>query len=216
VLAVALGVTLITGVRPTFYTAWMQDPHPGAVQFEIKIAGEQSAIARQMRDTVRTIDPTLVATDFHTESEQLQNALFQERLLASLGVTFGALALLLASIGIYGVMAYAVARRANEIGIRIALGAQPRSVARMVLRETVTLAAAGVVIGLPAVLAAGPLLDHFLAPGWRSSFAYGVKPGDPVLLALPALILISAALLAGYFPARRAAAIDPMDALRHE
>lgn len=124
--------------------------------------------------------------------------------------SFGALALLLATIGIYGVMAYAVMGRTNEIGIRIALGAQPGGVARMVLRETLTLAALGVAIGAPAVLAATPVLDHFLAPGWRNSFAYGLKPDDPLLLVLAALVLVSAALFAGYLPARRAARIDPM------
>jgi ABC-type antimicrobial peptide transport system permease subunit len=117
-------------------------------------------------------------------------------------------------------MAYAVARRTNEIGIRIALGAQPGGVARMVLRETLTLAALGLALGIPAVLAATPLLDHFLAPGWREgvtdSFAYGLKPDDPFLLVLAALVLISGALFAGYLPARRAARIDPMAALRHD
>jgi predicted permease len=203
-------------MRSTFYSAWMQDPHPGAAQFEIKIAGEQAGIVRQIRDTVRAIDPNLVVADVHTELEQIENALSQERLMASLAAIFGALALLLASIGIYGVMAYAVARRTNEIGIRIALGAQPGGVARMVLRETLTLAVLGVALGIPAVLAASPLLDHFLAPGWRNSFAYGLKPNDPILLALAALVLASVAVLAGYLPARRAGKIDPMAALRHE
>jgi predicted permease len=207
-------------VRPTFYSAWMQDPHSGSVQFEIKIAGEQGGIVRQIRDTVRAIDSNLVVTDVHTELEQIESALSQERLMASLAAIFGALALLLATIGIYGVMAYAVARRTNEIGIRIALGAQPGGVARMVLRETLTLAALGVAIGAPAVLAATPVLDHFLAPGWREgvtdSFAYGLKPDDPFLLVLAALVLISGALFAGYLPARRAARIDPMAALRHD
>jgi predicted permease len=203
-------------IRSTFYSAWMQDPHPGAVQFEIKISGEQAGIVRQMRDTVHAIDPNLVVADVRTELEQIENALSEERLMASLAASFGALALLLATIGIYGVMAYAVARRTNEIGIRIALGALPGGVARMVLRETITLAALGVAIGAPAVLAAAPVLDHFLAPGWRNSFAYGLKPDDPFLLVLAALVLASVALFAGYLPARRAARIDPMAALRHE
>ncbi len=203
-------------IRPTFYSAWMQDPHPGSLNFEVKVAGNQSTAIRQIRDTVRAIDPNLVVTDVHTELEQVENALSEERLLASLGAIFGALALLLAAIGIYGVMAYAVARRTNEIGIRIALGAQPGGVARTVLRETLMLAALGVAIGAPAVLAATPVLDHFLAPGWRNSFAYGLTPDDPLLLVLAALILASAALFAGYFPARHAATIDPMAALRHE
>jgi ABC-type antimicrobial peptide transport system permease subunit len=136
--------------------------------------------------------------------------------MASLAAIFGALALLLAAIGIYGVMAYAVARRTKEIGIRVALGARSGSVAWIVLRETLVLAGVGVAIGLPAVLGASPVLDHLLAPGWRNSFAYGLKPNDPPSIALAALVLASAGLLAGYLPARRAARIDPMAALRHD
>ncbi len=136
--------------------------------------------------------------------------------MASLAAIFGALALLLASIGIYGVMAYAVARRTSEIGIRVALGANPGGVAWMVLRETLLLAAVGVAIGVPAVLGVSPLLDHLLAPGWRNSFAYGLKPNDPANIAAAVLVLASVGLLAGYLPARRAARIDPMTALRHD
>jgi ABC-type antimicrobial peptide transport system permease subunit len=137
-------------------------------------------------------------------------------LMASLGAIFGGLALLLASIGIYGVMAYTVTRRTNEIGIRMALGARPGAVAWIVLRETLVLGACGVAIGVPAVLAGSPLLDHFLAPGWRNSFAFGLKANDPVIIFVAALLLASAGLLASYLPARRAARIDPMAALRHE
>jgi predicted permease len=203
-------------IRPAFYGAWMQEPHAGNVNFEIKLAGEDAGVARQMSDVVRSIDPNLTIADVHTELQQIENALSQERLLASLAAIFGALALLLASIGIYGVMAYAVARRTNEIGIRVALGAQPAGVAWMVVRDTLSLAAAGIAIGVPAVLGLSPVLDHFLAPGWRNSFAYGLKPNDPLIIALAALVLASAALFAAYLPARRAARIDPMAALRHD
>ncbi len=203
-------------IRPAFYGAWMQEPHPGNVNFEIKVAGEGAGLARQMADVVRSIDPNLTIADMHTELQQIENALSQERLLASLAAIFGALALLLASIGIYGVMAYAVARRTNEIGIRVALGAKPSGVTWMVLRDTLSLAAAGIAIGVPAVLGLSPVLDHFLAPGWRNSFAYGLKPNDPLIIGLAALVLASAGIFAGYLPARRAARIYPMAALRHD
>ena len=191
-------------IRPAFYRAWMQEPHAGNINFELKIAGEEAGIVRHAGEVVRSIDPNLAIADVHTELQQIDNALSQERLLASLAAIFGALALLLASIGIYGVMAYAVARRTNEIGIRVALGAEPAGVAWMVLRDTLSLAAAGIAIGVPAVLGLSPVLDHFLAPGWRNSFAYGLKPNDPLIIAAAALMLASVGLLAGYLPARRA------------
>ncbi len=203
-------------IRPAFYGAWMQEPHAGSVNFKIKIAGKDAGVTRQMGDVVRSMDPNLTIADVHTEAQQIENSLSPERLLASLAAIFGALALLLASIGLYGVMAYAVARRTNEIGIRVALGAHPAGVTWMVLRDTLSLAAVGIAIGVPAVLGLSPVLDHFLAPGWRNSFAYGLKPNDPLSIALAALVLVSAALFAGYFPARRAARIDPIAALRHD
>jgi len=203
-------------IRPSFYSSWLQDPQAGTVDFEMKIAGNTGRVSRQIRDVVRSIDPTLAVADVHTELERIEYDLSQERLMASLATIFGGLALLLASIGIYGVMAYAVARRTGEIGIRVALGARPGGVAWLVLRETLLLAAAGGALGLPAILAASPVLDHFLAPGWRTGFAYGLKPSDPFLLVLAALVLASVALCAGYLPARRAARIDPMAALRNE
>jgi len=114
------------------------------------------------------------------------------------------------------VMAYTVARRTNEIGIRVALGARPGGIAWMVLRETLALAAAGIVIGIPAVLASSPALDHLLAPGWTKTFAYGIPPNDPLLIAVGVLALGAVGVIAGYLPARRAARVDPMTTLRHE
>jgi predicted permease len=203
-------------VRPAFYGALLQNPQPGAIDFEVRIADREAEVVRQLRETVRAVDPNLAIADVHTELEQIGSALAQERLLAALGAIFGALALMLASIGIYGVIAYAVARRTNEIGIRVALGARPGGITWIVLRETLGLAAAGAALALPAVWAASPLLDHFLAPSWRDSFAYGLKPNDPLLLAFALLALAWVAFCAGYFPARRAARIDPMTAIRHE
>jgi ABC-type antimicrobial peptide transport system permease subunit len=203
-------------IRPAFYAAVMQEPDAGTVNFAIKIAGDQAGVAKEVRELMRSIDPNLAIADIRTERQQIESALSQERFMASLAATFGALALLLASIGIYGVMAYAVARRTKEIGIRVALGARSGNVAWIVLRETLLLAALGVAIGLPSVLGVSPALDHFLAPGWRSSFAYGLKPNDPLIMALTALVLAAAGLFAGYLPARRAARIDPMVALRYD
>ncbi|HEY1758865.1 MAG TPA: ABC transporter permease [Bryobacteraceae bacterium] len=199
-----------------FYASWVQSPRAGQIVFELKIAGDEAGVVRQIPEAVRSVDSRLVVTDVRTQTQQIEDILSQERLMASFASVFGSLALILAGIGIYGVMAYAVARRTNEIGIRVALGARPRSVAWMVLRETLVLAAAGVSIGVPIVLGLSPIADHLLAPGWTNSFLYGMKPNDLSTIAFAVLVLAWAVLLAGYFPACRAARVDPMTALRHD
>jgi predicted permease len=203
-------------IRPAFYGAFMREPHAGSATFEMKVAREEGSLETRISDMVRSIDPNLAATDVHTEQQQIKYALSEERFMAALAAIFGALALLLASIGIYGVMAYAVARRTNEIGIRVALGARPASITWTVLRETMLLAATGVAIAIPGVVSLSPILDHTLAPAWRASFAYGMKPNDPSTIAGAVLALALAGALAGYLPARRAARVDPVVALRHE
>ncbi len=131
----------------------------------------------------------------------------EDRLIAQLSTFFGLLALLLACIGMYGVMAYAVARRTNEIGIRMALGAEQRDVSWMVLRETLRVVALGLEIGLPVAFAGARLI---------ASQLFGVGPADPAALSLATLLLTAVAALAGYIPARRAARVDPTVALRYE
>jgi predicted permease len=204
---------------PAFFSSSVEMPRNG-ITFELKIAGNGAAalpqVVGQIRQAVRFIDSNLAITDVRTQEQQIEDTLSQERLLASLAAVFGVLAMILACIGIYGVMAYAVARRTNEIGIRVALGARPGRVAWMVLRETLVLAAAGVAIGVPAALSLSPVLDHVLAPAWRNTFAFGTKPDDPSIIAAAILTLAVAGALAGYLPARRAAHVDPMTALRHE
>jgi predicted permease len=202
--------------RPAVYGAWMQGPRIGPATFAVKIAGDQAAVIQEMRRRVRSADSDLAMMDVRTEREQIENGFSQERLMAALAAVFGGLALILASIGIYGVMAYAVTRRTNEIGIRVALGARPGGVAAMVLRETLTLATAGIAIGIPAVLALNPVLNHVLAPPYVENFAYGTTPNDPATIALAVLLLAAVGFLAGYLPARRAARVDPMTALRHD
>jgi predicted permease len=203
----------------TFYSSLVETQRNG-VTFEVKIAGDEAGavqnVVNQIRQAVRSVDSSLTITDVRTQAQQIEDGLSQERLMASLAAVFGVLALILASIGIYGVMAYAVARRTNEIGIRVALGARPGGVAWLVLRETLVLAAAGVAIGIPAVLVLSPVLDHVLAPAWRDSFAYGLRPNDPFIIAAAVSVLAVAGASAGYFPARRAARVDPMTALRHD
>jgi putative ABC transport system permease protein len=148
-----------------------------------------------------------VDLQFRTLAVQLAESLNRERLLATLSGFFGGLALLLAAIGLYGVMSYSVARRKNEIGIRMALGAEQARVLRMVLSEVTILIGIGVAVGTAAALAATRLVATFL---------YGLKPRDPITLVVAALTLSAVAVLAGYLPARRASRLDPMVALREE
>jgi len=142
-----------------------------------------------------------------TLSEAVDRSLGQEKLLAKLASFFGALALLLASVGLYGVMAYSVARRTNEIGIRMALGAQPSAVLGMVLRESVLVVGLGLMAGIPAALACGRYV---------SSQLFGLAPNDPATIASASAVLLAVALVASFLPARRAAMLDPLAALREE
>ena len=137
----------------------------------------------------------------------IQNGLLRERLIATLSGFFGLLALLLACVGLYGILAYGVASRTNEIGLRMALGAQRRDVLWLILREALLLVLIGVAVGLPAVMAATRLV---------SSLLFGLTPADPTSIGAAAILMFAVAAGAGYFPARRATKVDPMVALRYE
>jgi predicted permease len=193
---------------PTAYRAWGQtpSPFPGA-SFEVRVAGgAPTSVLAGVKQAAAEVDPTM-NLEITTYAGLVEGALTRERLLATLSAFFGGLALLLAVIGLYGVMSYNIARRRNEIGIRMALGAEQARVLGMVMREASLLILAGLAIGLGTTLG----LTRFVA-----SFLYGVKPNDPRTLALAALTLALVAALAGFFPARRASRLDPMTALREE
>lgn len=169
------------------------------------LAGE--SLLPSVRDAIASVDRNLPVLDVRTQDEQIAASLQHERIFADLTGGFGILALVLASIGIYGIMAYSVSRRTNEIGIRMALGAQPQRVLRMVLGEASWIVVIGVIVGLAAALALGRLI---------ASMLYGLKPWDPATFALAGTLLILVAVGASWIPARRAAGVDPMKALRHE
>jgi predicted permease len=159
------------------------------------------------RAELRRLDPNVPMYNAKTLATQLDESLVTERMIASLSVAFGALATALAVIGLYGVMAYLVARRAREIGIRMALGAPSGSVVWLVMREVLMLAGTGVAAGVPAALALTGLVKSQL---------YGIEPGDPLAIAAATLALAAVSAIAGYIPARRAAGYDPVRVLRYE
>jgi predicted permease len=179
----------------------------GAMHFEVRSAGDPLALTSAVRAAIREIDPNLALAEVTTQTQMMAEALTQERLLAKLCTFFGALALGLAAIGLYGLMAYSVTRRTHEIGIRMALGAHRRQILYMVLQQSLVLVAAGTVAGLLAAIATTRLIRSEL---------YGLGPTDPLTLALAALFMLAVGAFATYLPALRATKVDPMVALRYE
>ncbi len=192
---------------PAFFVPVFQGGWQRAKTFEIQTAGDPAALAEAVRQRVAEVDPDLLVFGAKTQEQQTQEALAVDRLIATVSGFFGLLALLLACLGLYGVLAYHTARRTKEMGIRLALGAQRNDVTGLVMRETAALFAAGAGTGLIAAL----LLSRFV-----SSLLFGISATDPRAIASAILLLLSAAMLAGYLPARRAARVDPMVALRYE
>ena len=193
---------------PVFYLDYRQAPQiDWGMTFAVRTRTARAAITPSLRHTVASIDPNLPLNDVRTQQEQIDDLLKTEHIFADLAAGFGVLALVLAAIGIYGLMAYAVSRRTNEIGIRMALGARAEQVLGMVLREALWMTAIGVAAGLAVAVALSRLI---------ASQLYGLRGWDPVTLAATAALLALVALGASWIPARRAASVDPSRALRAE
>jgi predicted permease len=192
---------------PQFFLPYVQMAEVGGMNYEIRTRMEPAAIVPALRRAVQQINPDLPLVNIRTQDQQIGAAMRQERIFFTLTSGFGLLALALAAVGIYGIMAYSVAQRTNEIGIRLALGAQPAQIRGMILRESTWLAGAGTVSGLGAALVLTRLVKSML---------YGIQPYDPLTLAAGVGLLLTVALAASWLPARRAAVVQPMDALRHE
>ena len=219
-----LGLATIVGVvKDSLYSGAREQPRPvlyyplfqhgrdqeyrwGFVSFELRY-GAQANLLDEVRREVTAVDRNLPIFRARTLLAQTEQSMLKERLLAMLSSFFGALALLLACVGLYGLMAYAVARRTSEIGIRLALGARRAHVMWLVLRETLSLTLAGVAVGVPLAL---------WAARYAKSVLFGISTADPLTMAVAAATLIGVAALAGYIPARRALRVDPTVALRYE
>ena len=196
----------------TFFLPLLQTP-PGESfrgwvgAIELHVAGRPENIESAVRKALADADPNLPVLNMMSFDEQVARNFNQERLIARLTELFGALALILACVGLYGVTAYGVTRRTNEIGIRMALGADRGNVLGLVLRAALAQVGFGLAIGIPAALAGSRML---------ASQLYAVKSYDPVILSIAAVVLAACAILAASVPARRAMRVDPMNALRYE
>jgi ABC-type antimicrobial peptide transport system permease subunit len=173
----------------------------------LRTAIDPKQVIGTVRRKVQNLDPNIPVYAMRTTEEQIDLSLRTERLVASLSTVFGVLATLLAVIGLYGVMAYTVARRTREIGIRMALGAEQGNVIWMIMREVLLLVGTGVVVGVPMAIGLSSLIKNQL---------FGMAPHDPVTLTLATVGLAGVACLAGFVPALRASRVDPTHALRYE
>jgi predicted permease len=175
--------------------------------FIVRTFGDPAGVSASIRAVVKDVAATLPPVTTETMNQRLADSLATDRMITELSGAFGALAVILVCVGLYGIMAYAVSGRTNEIGIRIALGAQRNNVLWLILKESLLLVVVGVVIGVPIVFAAGK---------WISSLLFGVKAADPLALAVATLLMFVVAVVACYVPAARAMRVDPMVALRYE
>ena len=198
-------------VPATVYLSWLQDLHSvGQVTYEVRTTGDPNTVVNGIRQAVREVDPKLPLKDIKTQIEQADETLMMERLFAKLLSLFGLLAQQLASIGLYGVLAWSVSQRTHEIGIRMALGANRSRVLQMILRQGMTLALIGIALGLAGAYVLTKYLESL------TTMLYGVQPRDPLTYGVAAGLLSLVAVFACFVPARRAAKVDPLVALRYE
>src|SRR5712691_10046694 len=192
---------------PQLFLPYMQQTQVRRLTYQIRTLTKPEAIIPALRRVVHAADPALPLVNVRTQQDQIDSDLADERLLVSLTSAFGFLALVLASVGIYGLMAYSVAQRTKEIGIRMALGAIPRQILTLVVREASSLSAAAIALGMSA---------SFLVTRFVKSMLFGIAPSDPATLWGAAVLLMIVAMGASWIPARRAASVQPMEALRRD
>jgi ABC-type antimicrobial peptide transport system permease subunit len=194
-------------IPPQFFIPHSQDDRTGFATFYVRAGGDATALTSSITKTMAQLDPNLPLENLRTLPQQIQQNVFLDRFISVLSTAFACVATLLAAIGLYGVLAYTVAQRTREIGLRMALGAAPSRVRAMVLRQVGVMTAIGGVIGLSAAVGLGQLAQSLL---------FELKGSDPVVLVASAVALTIVALAAGFIPALRASRVDPMLALRYE
>jgi predicted permease len=198
--------------RPLIYTTFLQtNTGRGQMVLHVRVAGSAGDVVPRIREQVASLDPAMPMFDVHTLEDEMDAAFVQHRLIALLSSLFGGLALGLACVGLYGLLAFSVVQRRSELGIRLALGAQRGDVLWMVTREAMLLVAIGVAVGVPVALAAARLASSHI-----SGLLFGLSATDPVTIAVAVLVLAMVAAVAAYLPARRASRVDPMLVLRPE
>ena len=218
---------IIGVVKDAKYVALQERPHPAIyfswaqhLQFlpnlEVRYSGDEQQIIPEVRQAITQVDPNLPIGNVSTLSDEVDQSLGSQRLIAQLSTLFGLLAVFLVCIGIYGLMSYAVTRRTNEIGIRMALGAGRDSVLWLVMREIVVLAGAGLAIGIPIAWGGALLIVKLEDPHLLANVLFGLGPNDPVSIVGATALMIVVSIFAGYLPARRASQVDPNVALRYE
>jgi ABC-type antimicrobial peptide transport system permease subunit len=194
-------------VPPMFYTPYRQDSLVGYMQFYARSSADEALLLRTVPSVVKRIDPNLPVEELKTMEAQVKENVFLDRMISTLSASFAVLATLLAAIGLYGVLAYTVAQRTREIGVRMALGANAGRVRGMVLRQVGIMTVIGGVVGIFAALGLSKL---------ASTLLFGLQGTDPVAMMAAAFLLTIVALAAGAIPAMKAARIDPIKALRYE
>jgi predicted permease len=192
---------------PQYILPFVQQPQIGGMSYIIRTQRKPEALVPELQRVAQRIAPEIPLSNIRTQQQQIDATMQQERVFVTLSSGFGLLALALASVGIYGIMAYSVSQRTNEIGVRLAVGAQPWQVRTLILKESTWLTLAGIATGTLGALLLCRLVKSML---------YGIQPYDPATVAIGVLILLTVAMAASWIPAGRAAGLDPMEALRHE
>ena len=220
-------IEIIGVVKDAKYVALGEDRHSAAYfpysqhiqyfgNFVVRYSGDSQPVISEVRRAIAKINPNVLVSNVSTLAEQVDDSIVNQRMVAQLSTFFGLLAVFLVCIGIYGLMSYAVARRTNEIGIRMALGAARSNVQWLVMKEILRLLSAGLAMGIPVALGGAHLVARLEDPHLMSRMLFGLGPSDPLSLAFAIALMLAVAMLAGYLPARRASQVDPMVALRYE